>query len=96
MHYVKCRVEANKRELSRAPGFSSGAIFSKLSLAGSAVSIIFVATKVCHDRHVFVATKPVFGRDKSMLAATKLLSGQNYVCRQGYFCRDKRRVLCLS
>ena len=40
-----------------------------LSLAGAGTGIIFVATK------------RVFRRDKSMLAATKFLSRQNYVCR---------------
>ena len=35
-----------------------------------------------------------FCRDKSMLAATKLLSRQNYVLsQQAYICHDKRRVL---
>ena len=43
-----------------------------LSLVGAATGIIFVATKL--DKHVFVATKRVFCRDKSMLVATKLLS----------------------
>jgi len=56
---------------------------------------------------VFVATKHIFCHDKSMLAATKLLSRQNYVCcdkiflsrrthvlsRQEYFCRDKTCLL---
>ena len=39
--------------------------------------------KSCGDKRVFVTTKHVFCRDKSML----VLSWQNYVCR------DKRRVL---
>ena len=52
-----------------------------LSLTGSAISIIFAATK------------HVFRRDKSMFVATKLLSGQNYVSRDktfvaNFFCRD--------
>ena len=49
---------------------------------------------------VFVATKHVFCRDKSMLAATKVLSGQIRVCpdktrllsRQKYVCRYKHFV----
>ena len=52
--------------------------------------VVFVVTKLlsrqayfCHDKHVFVETKYVFCRDKSMLVATKLLS------RQAYFCHDK-------
>ena len=58
-----------------------------LSLAGAAISIIFVVTEVlsqqtcvCHDKHMFVTTKHVFCRNKSMPATTKLLSQQNYVC----------------
>ena len=43
----------------------------------------FVAT----NKHVLVATNHVFCRDKSMLAATKLLSHHNYICH------DK---ICLS
>ena len=43
--------------------------------------------KFCRYKHVFVETKHVFCRDKSMLAVTKLLSRQNHVCR------DK---ICLS
>ena len=49
---------------------------------------------VRRDKHVFVTTKHVFCRGKSMLVATKLLSLQNYVCRDNTFvvtniCRDK-------
>ena len=57
----------------------------RASLAGAAASIIFVATN----------TKDVFCRNKGMLAETKLLSQQNYVCcdevflSQQRFCRDK-------
>ena len=59
-----------------------------LSLAGTATSIIFVATNMCLSQHDF------FLCDKSMLAATKLLSQQNYVCHdkcsvQQKFCREK-------
>ena len=57
----------------------------------------------CRDKHVFVATKHDFFRDKSMLAATKVLSRQNYDCiifvatntclsRQTRVCRDKRML----
>ena len=53
---------------------------NNLSLAGAATSIIFVATN-----RSFVATKHVFCRHKSMLFATKLLSWQNYVCRDKPF-----------
>ena len=51
---------------------------SKLSLVGAATSIIFFATS-------FVMTKQIFCHNKSMLAATKLLSRQNYVCRDKIF-----------
>ena len=71
-----------------------------LKLAGAAISIICVATKqtrICCDKHVFVAKKHVFCRDKSMLVTSR----QNYGCRhnshhktlflsrQKYTCRDK-------
>ena len=52
----------------------------ELPLAGAATSIMFVATK------------HVFRRDKSMLAATKHLSRQIYVCREKIFLS---RFLCL-
>ena len=42
-----------------------------VSLAGAATSIIFVATNTR-----FVAAKHVFGREKSMLVATKLVLRQ--------------------
>ena len=51
----------------------SDLVNSASSLAGAAISIIFVATNT-----FFVVV--FFCRDKSMLAATKLLSRQNYVC----------------
>ena len=67
-----------------------------MSLAGAVTSIIFVATKVCRDKHVFVPTKHVFCRKKSTsFVATKVcLSRQNYVCHDKAFvvtniCRDK-------
>ena len=41
---------------------------NKISLARAARSIVFVATKFC----VFVATKPVFCRDRIMLVATNI------------------------
>ena len=56
-----------------------------ISLAGATTSIIFVATKhiLCHD--------------KSMLAATKLLSQEKHtkkkMSQQAHFCHDKRCVL---
>ena len=73
-----------------------------LSLAGTATSIIFVATKqvFCCDRN-FVPTNIILSPQK-MLVATKdkvNFSRQNYVCRdkslsrEAYVCRDKRRLL---
>ena len=52
-----------------------------LSLAGAAMSIIFVATKVCLprqkyvccDKHTFVATKDMFYHDKHVFVATKMI-----------------------
>ena len=38
----------------------------------------------CRDKHVSVTTKHVFCRDKSMLAATKLLSRHECICRDKY------------
>ena len=50
--------------------------------------------KFCHDKHVFVATKHVFCRDKSMLIMTELLLWQTHVCHAKYLscqmiCQDK-------
>ena len=65
-------------------------LWAQTVLLAAATSIIF-----CRDKHVFVTTKHVLGRDKSMLWR------QNYVCRdksfarQTYFCRHKRQAhLC--
>ena len=79
-----------------------------LSLTGAATSIIFVATKkllqqtrVCCNKHLFVATKHVSCRNKSMLAVTKLCSWQNlwqnlchdrYLSRQTHVCRGRTFV----
>ena len=64
---------------------------------GAATSIIFVTMKVLlwqapvfHDKHLFVMTKHVFCRDKSMLVTThfccdKYLSQQQFLLRQKYF-----------
>ena len=49
-----------------------------LSLAEAATSIIFVATNV-------LSRKTRVCRDKSMLAAAKRLSRQNYACRDKVF-----------
>ena len=61
---------------SRNPLFNTGneaALANvELSLAGAATNIIFVATNACC-------------RDKSMLAATKLLSRPIYVCHEKTF-----------
>ena len=56
---------------------------SLLSLAGAAESIIFVATRVCRDKHVFC-------RDKIMQVS--FWSLQKFFSRQTYFCHDKRCV----
>ena len=59
----------------------------RLSLAGDATSIIFVATKPLSGR-----TRVC--RDKSMLAATKLLSRhRSMFVATKYFCRDKTFVV---
>ena len=47
---------------------------------GRSTSIIFVTTNT-RDKHVFVATKHVFCRDKNMLVVINFLSRQNYVSR---------------
>ena len=64
----------------------------KLSLAGAATSIIFIATNVllqqtgvCHNKHMFVATKHVICHNESMLAATNLT-----LLQQKYACHDKK------
>ena len=46
-------------------------------------------TRVCRD-------KIVFCRDKSMLAATKVLSRQNYVCRDKIFLSRQKFVVFLA
>ena len=66
-------------------------------MAGAATSVIFVLTM----KYVFVMTKPVFWRDKSMLVAKKLLImfvTTKYFCHNKTFvvtniCRDNR-VYC--
>ena len=61
-----------------------------LSLAGAAISIIFVATKVL-SRQIRVC------RDKIMFVATKLcLSRQNYVCCDKHTFVATKDVFCLS
>ena len=62
---------------------------SRVSLAGAATSIIFVATKhvFCRYKSMFVATKVCLSRQNYVFVTTNVLS------RQAYFCRDKRRVL---
>jgi len=58
----------------------------------------------CRDKHVFVTTKHVFGRDESMLVATKLrinvktlrktfVATSIFLSRQRRFCHDKTRLL---
>ena len=51
----------------------------------------------CRDKHVFVATKHVFCRNRSMLVVKKLLSQQTYFCHDKTFvatniCHDKHFV----
>ena len=67
----------------------------KLSLAGAATSIIFIATNVlsqqtgvCHDKHVFVMTKRVICHNESMLVATNLI-----LLQRKYACHDKTFVV---
>ena len=56
-------------------------VHSSLSLAGAATSIIFVATKLLRDKHVFVTTKHVICRDKICLLRLNYYS---------IICRDKK------
>ena len=62
------------------------------------VSFLSQQTPVCHDKQVFVMTKPVFCHDKSMLFATKLWCDKSFVLtsillsRQKYACNDKTFV----
>ena len=59
--------------------------------------VSFLSRQFFCDKHMFVATKRVFCRDKSMLVATKVLSRQFFeiifvmtkVLRQTRVCRDK-------
>ena len=53
----------------------------------------------CRNKHVFITKDFCCCCDNSMLAATKLLSQQNYVCHdkcsvQQKFCRGKKNVCC--
>ena len=57
-------------------------------LCGTKVSNFIIGWS-CHKYHLFVATKHVFCRDKSILAAVKLLSRQNIFEGQIRVCRDK-------
>ena len=52
---------------------------------GAATSIIFVVTKVCRDKHVFVATKHTFCHDKHVFVTTSLLSQQKCACYDKIF-----------
>ena len=54
-----------------------GAALWWLSLVGAVTSIIFVETKVCCSKRMFVVAKHIFCRNKSMLAAPNLLWKQN-------------------
>ena len=70
----------------------------KLSLAGAATSIIFVATKdvFCRDKHMFVATKVClsgqnFCREKAMFAATNICREKSFVTTK-IFCHNKTLV----
>ena len=57
------------------------------SFVGATVCLSFVATKIFR-RDITVVEKNIC-RDKHNFVMTNVLS------RQAYFCRDKRRVLCL-
>ena len=105
-HFYSCSVREWICFLIRAARFGSASltkfeiIWSILSLAGAATSIIFVATnmcsrqcssfvaiKVCLPRQNYVCRDKCFVAIKTCFFATKPLS------RQAYFCGDKRRVL---
>ena len=81
---------------------------SKLSLAGAATNIIFVATKrlswqrFCLDKHTFVATNTFLSRQNTSFVPTNVcLSRQNFclldkhtfVANKDVFCRDKHMVV---
>ena len=71
-----------------------------VSLAGAAKSIIFVLTKFCHDKHLFVVTNTCLSQQKMCFVTTKVcLSWQNLILSQQnkptfvvikeVFCHDK-------
>ena len=65
-----------------------------LIIGGICCKYHFRRKRACRVKHVFVATKHVFCRDKSMLASRNVLSHQPYfLSRQIYACRDKRCAL---
>ena len=64
---------------------SSSSEDGKLSMAGAATSLIFVATNTWQQ--IFVFVKFYYKLQKHNFLASKVLS------RQAYFCLDKRRVL---
>ena len=59
-----------------------------LSLAGTAPSIIFVTTKPCHDKHVFVMTTHVFCCNKSILVTVNFGSNR-HISVMTNLCDDK-------
>ena len=74
-----------------SPGTEPNLSPQKLSLAGAATSIIFIATNVssqqtgvCHNKNMFVVTKHVICHNESMLVATNLT-----LLQQKYACHDK-------
>ena len=76
---------------SRFQGKEVASHWRVLSLAGAAISIIFVATKLCLSQQIFVATK-VLSRQKYVCRDKRFVAPQ-VLSRQAYFCHDKRRVL---
>ena len=82
--------------LSQATSWKASPVFqaSRLSMVGTATSIIFVATKSCLlwrekiviDKHVFVATRHVLSQQTQVFVTTKLLPWQNYVCHNNICC----------
>ena len=89
--------------------WGGGGGWGGLSLAGAAPSIIFVTTKPCHDKHVFVMTTHVichnksilvtvnFGRDRHISVMTNLCDDKMYDDKNDtYGSSHQRQGSCLA
>ena len=63
-------------------------------MAGSATSLIFVATKDSSRQTCLLSLQKYACRDKSFATTKLCLLRQNYVCHNENLCREKKNVCC--